>query len=72
MPRPRLQLCVFLGTFGFVALELTLKNTDFCSPGALPPVRVTLLHAGGVRTGVATTCETHAGSGSAWLTDCGT
>lgn len=61
MPRPRLQLCVVLGTF---------KNTDFCSPGALPPVRVTLLHAGGARTGVATTCETHAGNGNAWRTDC--
>jgi hypothetical protein len=54
-----------------VRFDLVLKHADFCSPGAMPPVRLTLVHAGGSRTGAATRCEIRAtATGNVYKTTC--
>lgn len=55
---------------GRVRMKLQLGDADFCSPGALPPLRATVLHDEGSRSGGIPSCDIRTPAPGSWKVKC--
>jgi len=55
---------------GWVRMKLQIRDPGFCSPGALPPVRATVLHDQGSRSGAIASCKVNNPAANAWVVNC--
>jgi hypothetical protein len=55
---------------GRVRMKLQFRDLNFCSPGALPPLRATVLHDEGSRSGVIPSCDVRSSASGSWSVKC--